>query len=99
MISIFAPVDPHTVSVRDLKERAGLLLTAMEHGQVPDMPLAPGCFRCFLCRREFGTLRTEAETLAEYRRRFGGHPDDKGGGFTLCGDCNVIVAGDMGLPL
>jgi len=94
--TIFDPVDPATVSVGYLKRRTFLLFAAMERGEVPDMPLPPGWFRCFTCRREFEKGRTEEEVLAEHRRRFGKDPDEP---FTVCGDCNLIIARDQGVPL
>lgn len=97
MTGIFDPVDPAVVSVAWLKERTGLLFAAMERGDVPDMPLAPGWYRCFTCRREFEKGKSQAETEAEYRRRFGRDPD--GGQFTVCDDCNRIIARDQGVPL
>jgi hypothetical protein len=94
---IFAPIDPSTASVAYLKERTGLLFAAMERGEIPDMPLSPGWFRCFTCRREFEKGVPDEEAEAEYRRRFGGgDPDDR---FTLCDDCNRIIADDQGVPL
>jgi hypothetical protein len=97
-LSIFDPVDPATVSVAYLKERTGLLFAAMERGEVPDMPVAPGWFRCFTCRREFEKGKPDAEAEAEYRRRFGNDPAPDGQ-FTVCDDCNRIIAQDQGVPL
>jgi hypothetical protein len=97
-MDIFEPVDPNTVSLRYLKERTRLLFAAMERGEVPDMPLAPGWFRCFICRREAVKGVTGDEEQAEYARRFGPVPDP-GGQMVVCDDCNRIVAEDQGMPL
>jgi hypothetical protein len=97
-LSIFDPVNPATVSVACLKQRTGLLLAAMERGEVPDMPVAPGSFRCFTCRRESVKGQSDEDAEAEYRRRFGGEPDP-GTPFILCDDCNRIIAQDQGVPL
>lgn len=97
---ILDPVDPATVSVAYLKERTSRLFAAMERGELPDAPLPPDRFRCFICRREFGKNWTDEEAGEEYRRRFGRAPEDAPGGlFTLCDDCNRIVAEDQGVPL
>jgi hypothetical protein len=93
---LFAPIDPATVSVAYLKERTGLLFAAMERGEIPDMPPPAGWFRCFTCRREFEGGATDEEAGEEYRRRFGGAPGER---FTLCDDCNRIIAHDQGASL
>jgi hypothetical protein len=97
---IFDPIDPNTVSVGYLKERTGRLFAAMDRGRIPDMPVAAGWFRCFTCRREFEKGVPEEEALAEYRRRFGKTAaDDPADQFTVCDDCNRIIAQDQGVPL
>jgi len=94
---IFAPVDPCKVSEAYLKRRTGLLFAAMDAGRIPDLPLAPGWYRCFVCRRELEKTVPEDEAQAEYRRRFGdGGPEDQ---FVVCDDCNRIVSADQGVPL
>lgn len=95
---IFSPVDPATVSTAYLKQRTGLLFAAMESGRMPDLPLAAGWYRCFVCRREFEKTVPDDEALAEYQRRFGPgrSPEDM---LIICDDCNRIVSEDQGVLL
>jgi DNA-directed RNA polymerase subunit RPC12/RpoP len=95
---IFDPVDPVKAGTAFMKERVALVFTAMELGVVPDLPVAPGWFRCFACRREFEKDQTGPEARDEYRRRFGEELDDADA-YAVCNDCNRIIAEDLGLPL
>lgn len=99
MTGIYDPVDPGTVSVACLKRRVGLLFAAQDRGDLPDLPVRPGWFRCFVCRRELEKGASDEDAVAEYRRRFGRASPEPGSLFTVCDDCNRIVAEDQGVPL
>lgn len=94
---IYEPVDPNAVSAAYLKRRVSLLFAALDRGELAELPVRPGWFRCFVCRRAFEKGVPDDEAAEEYRRRFGdGEPDPL---FTVCDDCNRIVSEDQGVPL
>jgi hypothetical protein len=95
---ILDPVDPVKAGVAFMKERVALILVAGELGLVPDEPVAPDRFRCFACRRDLEKGWTAAGQAGEYRRRFG-KDIESGDAFTICDDCNQMIAADIGIPL
>jgi hypothetical protein len=99
-MGIFDPIDPNAASRHYLKQRTGRMFAALDRGLIPDMPVAAGWFRCFVCRREFEKGQSGEDAAAEYERRFGQAIEDAAEApFAICDDCNRIVSEDQGVPL
>jgi hypothetical protein len=91
---LWEPVDPKKVPMDLLRDRFFVFMYSKE--PAPEVPLPPGKFLCFLCRRIGDTIDFEL-TQEECRRRFGEVPlEDQ---YNFCDDCNNIISADLGIPL
>lgn len=90
------PVDPLTLTMEELRERARLVV-ALETLLGPQPQPGGELYRCCLCRRVLVKGWSDAEAQAEFERRFPGEVYD--GQCLFCDDCNRIVSAAEGMEL
>lgn len=84
----FTPVDPLSLTLRELRDRVYALTAAGVHSH--STPLPPEHYRCCICLRTERKGWSDAEAADEFTRRFPQEELDTR--YTVCDACNIIIS-------